>query len=564
MQPCITNLANRGTRAVLAESRLATDDLLEVSVSSLAGREHRLFPLGAQELSVGRSSACDVVLASDSVSRKHVLIRRTKTGLSLRDVSSHGTMVDGVSLKGETCLVGTEVTLGVGPFVLALKLTSRAGAEAAPEPGPTLPPKSEVTRELRKALRNRVVESLDLASFDRSKLEPEKVRPLVEAALERAASELAEVLPTGAALQALLLELRHEVLGLGALEPLLDDPKVSEIMVVDAETIYVERAGCVELSNARFTDDDAVRSVLERIVTPLGRRIDVSNPMVDARLPDGSRVNAIIPPLALKGPAITIRRFPKRPLELAALLEVGAMTDEMLAFLQSCVRVRVNTVIAGGTGSGKTTLLNALSAAIPEGERIVTIEDAAELRLMQRHVVSLESRPPNMEGQGAVTIRDLVRNALRMRPDRIIVGECRGGEALDMLQAMNTGHDGAMTTTHANSPREATQRLETLCLMSGLDLPLSAVRRQIAASVDLIIQQARFSDGSRRITHITEVVGVGDDGEVELRDVFRFQRLGVGRDGHVEGNFVHCGTIPSFVERFIAQGEAGFGLERKA
>jgi pilus assembly protein CpaF len=374
------------------------------------------------------------------------------------------------------------------------------------------------------------------------------MRPAVDDALARIARSMRAELPTGEALDALLEELRHEVLGLGPLEPLLADPQVSEIMVVDPQTIYVEREGRVQQTATAFTDETAVRAVLERIVTPLGRRIDESNPIVDARLKDGSRVNAVIPPLAIKGPSITIRKFPKQRLTLRDLVQRGSLSEDMAVFLARCVAARRNVVIAGGTGSGKTTLLNVLSAAIPHGERIVTIEDAAELQLAQRHVVSLESRPPNMEGQGTVSIRDLVKNALRMRPDRIVVGECRSGEALDMLQAMNTGHDGSMTTTHANSPREALQRLETLCLMAGLDLPLSAIRRQIAASVHLLIQQARLADGTRKITHVTEVVGLRDDGEVDLRDLFLFTVAETNAEQE-RGEFLATGSIPSFADR---------------
>jgi pilus assembly protein CpaF len=412
---------------------------------------------------------------------------------------------------------------------------------------------------VRKRMREQLLESLDLVSLDRTNMGPEVMRPGVMDALSRIALGMRSELPAGPALDALLDELCHEVLGLGPLEPLLADPGVSEIMVVEPHTIYVERSGKVELAQATFTDETAVRAVLERIVTPLGRRIDESNPIVDARLKDGSRVNAIIPPLAIKGPSITIRKFPKARLTLDRLVAGGTLTRDMAGFLAACVSVRVNMVIAGGTGSGKTTLLNVLSAAIPERERVVTIEDAAELQLAQRHVVSLEARPPNMEGQGAISIRDLVKNALRMRPDRIVVGECRGGEALDMLQAMNTGHDGSMTTTHANSPSEAVQRLETLCLMAGLDLPLSAIRRQIAGSVDVLIQQARFADGSRRITHITEVVGVRDDGEVELRDLFTFTALAADAEGRPRGEFLATGAIPSFADRFVAHGIGRLG-----
>jgi pilus assembly protein CpaF len=332
---------------------------------------------------------------------------------------------------------------------------------------------------LRRQIQRRLLDHLDLANLSPESLEPGALRAKVIAALELICAESCAELDADAR-AALIRELTDEALGLGPLESLLADPEVAEIMVVDANTIYVERHGLLERTQVRFTDDDAVRSVIERIITPLGRRIDESAPLCDARLPDGSRVNAIIPPLANRGACITIRKFAQHALGLSELVARGALSQMMADFLSASVRARRNIVIAGGTGSGKTTLLNALSAAIPERERVLTIEDAAELKLHQAHVVSLEARPPNMEGKGAYTIRDLVRNALRMRPDRIIVGECRGGEAIDMLQAMNTGHEGSMTTTHANSPVEAVSRLETLCLMAGLDLPIAAIRHQIA------------------------------------------------------------------------------------
>jgi pilus assembly protein CpaF len=334
---------------------------------------------------------------------------------------------------------------------------------------------------------------------------------------------------------------------------------VTEIMVVDPETIYVERNGLIEQSGQRFTDDEAVRAVIERIVTPIGRRIDESCPLVDARLPDGSRVNAVIPPLATRGACITIRKRPSARLELADLVARGSLSKAMARFLEHSVRARRNIVIAGGTGSGKTTLLNVLSAAIPSAERIVTIEDAAELALQQKHVVSLEAKVSNLEGRGAFTIRDLLKNALRMRPDRIIVGECRGGEALDMLQAMNTGHEGSMTTTHANSPREAVARLETLCLMAGLDLPLRVVRHQLAASVQLLVQTARLLDGSRRVTSITEVIGVDPDGSIELREIFRFEQTGLADDGRVLGDLLPTGFLPTFTDVLVRQGLDPFG-----
>ena len=348
-------------------------------------------------------------------------------------------------------------------------------------------------------------------------------------------------------------EVLDEALGLGPLEDLLADPKVTEIMVNRADQIYVERSGKLEKTKVRFLGNEQLRGVIERIVAPLGRRIDEKVPMVDARLRDGSRVNAIIPPLALKGPAMTIRKFSKRLLGPDDLVKFGSLTDQMVTFLSAAVKARLNIVISGGTGSGKTTLLNVLSSFIPVEDRIVTIEDAAELQLPQDHVVTLESRPANIEGEGAITIRDLVRNSLRMRPDRIVVGECRGGEALDMLQAMNTGHDGSLTTVHANAPRDALSRLETLALMAGLDLPSRAIRDQIASAVNLIVQQSRLQDGSRRITHITEVTGQ-ENGVFTSADVFVFKQSGMAPDGKIYGQFVPTGYIPAFVDNLARRG----------
>ncbi len=408
--------------------------------------------------------------------------------------------------------------------------------------------------ELRKRIHRLLLENLDLASLDRNKMDEKIMRPKVRTALRRIVNELSNDFPQGTDTAALIDEIADEALGLGPLERLIADDAVSEIMVVDPHTIYVERRGKISLTALRFTDDEAVRSVIERIVTPLGRRIDESTPLVDARLKDGSRVNAIIKPLAIKGSCITIRKFAKNPLTLNNLVGFGAITEQMARFITRTVKARKNVVISGGTGSGKTTLLNVLSGAIPEDERIVTIEDAAELQLRQPHVVSLETRPANMEGKGEYSIRDLVKNALRMRPDRILVGECRGGEALDMLQAMNTGHEGSMTTTHANSPREAVSRLETLCLMSGVDLPAKAIREQIATSVDMVIQQTRFSDGSRRVTSISEIVGMDPDGELELHEIFGYVRTGTGPGGKVLGEHRASGYMPTFLDEFITMG----------
>jgi pilus assembly protein CpaF len=349
-------------------------------------------------------------------------------------------------------------------------------------------------------------------------------------------------------------QMADEALGLGPLEHLLADPTVSEVMVVDAHNIYVEQDGVLRLSSSRFTDDERVRAAIERIVTPLGRRVDESSPLVDARLAGGSRVNVVIRPVAIRGSCITIRKFASKPLTLDKLCLLGAMNEAMARFLTRCVQAKKNIVIAGGTGSGKTTLLNALSAAIPERERIVTIEDAAELTLAQPHVVSLESRPPNMEGRGEISVRDLVRNALRMRPDRIVVGECRGGEALDMLQAMNTGHDGSLTTTHANSPEEALARIETLALMGGVALPARAIREQVGKSVHVLVQQARLSDGTRRVTAISELCGIDPDGVFQLRPIFELQRTGTDENGGVLAEFRTTGYLPSFLPDLIVRG----------
>jgi pilus assembly protein CpaF len=319
--------------------------------------------------------------------------------------------------------------------------------------------------------------------------------------------------------QKIVTEIMDEVVGYGPIEPLIRDPEISEIMVNGPKQVFIERDGKLEKTGISFRDKEHVMHIIDKIVSPLGRRIDESMPMVDARLPDGSRVNAVIPPLSLIGPVITIRKFSREPLTIQDLIRFGTLTPQMATFLEACVKARLNIIISGGTGSGKTSTLNVLSSFIPANERIVTIEDAAELQLNQEHVITLESRPPNIEGKGEITIRDLVRNALRMRPERIVVGEVRSGEALDMLQAMNTGHDGSLTTVHANSPRDLLVRLETMVMMAGMELPAKAIREQIASAFDLIIHQARLRDGSRKITHVTEVVGMEED-KITLQDIF--------------------------------------------
>jgi pilus assembly protein CpaF len=354
----------------------------------------------------------------------------------------------------------------------------------------------------------------------------------------------------------LLREIMDEILGFGPIQPLLDDPDVSEVMVNGPNKIYIEKNGQLARAPVKFDDNDHVLRIIDRIILPLGRRVDADSPTVDARLPDGSRVNAIIMPVSIDGPTITIRKFRKEKLTVNQLINFGSLTIMMAEFLRACVVCRLNILISGGTGSGKTTLLNVLSTNIPENERIVTIEDAAELQLQQEHVVRLETKTPNVDGRGAVSIRDLVRNSLRMRPDRIVVGEVRGGEALDMLQAMNTGHDGSLTTIHANTPRDALSRLETLVLMAGLDLPLKTVRQQISSAVDLIVQQSRLRDGTRLVTAITEVAGMESD-TIVLTDIFRFEQKGVESDGKVIGELKPTGIRPMFYPRIE---QAGFKL----
>lgn len=351
----------------------------------------------------------------------------------------------------------------------------------------------------------------------------------------------------------LIADIRDEVLGLGPIEALRKDDAITEIMVNGPRQVFVERMGKLELTDAKFHDTAHLMNIIERILTPLGRRVDESSPLVDARLEDGSRVNIIIPPLSLVGPCLTIRKFSKTPLSVDNLISFGTMDEKMATFLRACVKARINILVSGGTGSGKTTTLNVISSFIPEGERIVTIEDAAELRLQQQHVVTLEARPANLEGKGAITIRDLVRNALRMRPDRIIVGEVRTGEALDMLQAMNTGHDGSLTTAHANSPRDVLSRLETMVMMSGLELPERAIREQISSAIDLIIHQARLRDGSRKITYITEVQKM-EGMTITTQDIFRFEQTGFDNNGKILGHFVPTGLQPSFLEKFEISG----------
>lgn len=414
------------------------------------------------------------------------------------------------------------------------------------------PPVSEEYDELKQQIHTEVIDLVNRESGNLHNDDPQKkeyIRSVIESVINLRGSNMPR-----SERSKLITELYNDIVGLGPLESLLENPEISEIMVNGPDRVYVETRGKIRLTNVKFRDDVHVMNVINRIVASVGRRIDESSPMVDARLADGSRVNAIIPPCALSGPTITIRKFSSTPLTVADLIRFGSVSPQMVTFLEACVKARLNIVVSGGTGSGKTTLLSVLSAYIPEDERIVTIEDAAELQLRQEHVITLESKPPNVEGTGAVTIRDLVRNALRMRPDRIVVGEVRSGETLDMLQAMNTGHDGSLTTAHANSPRDLMSRLETMVLMSGFDMPIKAIREQIASALDVVVQQSRLRDGSRKIISISEVVGMEGD-TITLQDIFVYRPTGFGPDG-TAGSFISTGIRPGFVEKMADNGVA--------
>jgi pilus assembly protein CpaF len=426
---------------------------------------------------------------------------------------------------------------------------ARSGSQnAAPSDYTSASPSSrgrEAYYELKTRIHRQLIERLDLAKLDVLPLDAvqQQIRRIVEDMLVGEDTPLSR-----SEREQLVLEVEHETFGLGPLEPLMQDPTVSDILVNGAKTVYVERRGRLERTHVIFRDDHHLLQVIERIVSAVGRRVDESSPMVDARLPDGSRVNAIIPPLSVDGPVLSIRRFAADPYRMADLIEFGTLTAALAEILRAAVQSRLNILVSGGTGAGKTTMLNVLSNAIPNTERIVTIEDSAELQLQQEHVVRLETRPANIEGQGAVSQRDLVRNALRMRPDRIVVGEVRGPEVLDMLQAMNTGHDGSLSTVHANSTRDALSRLETMVLMSGVSLPVRAMRDYVASALDLIIHVARLSDGSRRVTRVTEVVGMEED-VVTTQDIFVFEQRGIDADGRVLGFHRATGIRPKFSER---------------
>jgi pilus assembly protein CpaF len=530
-----------------------------------AGAPARRVRIDGGEARIGRESDNHVVLPGAEVSKHHAIVRASDEGIAIEDLrSTNGTYVNGSRLLAprevkEVDEIGIcDYSLKVEGATYAAKVpaqTSSLSASARPSPSSSSDELRKRYAALQKLLHERLVESLDLRRLDLERLADAELRERTENTILRLMSQMEGEgkLSPEIDRQALLADVINEALGLGSLETLLADDTITEIMVNHAAQIYVERQGKLSLSEKTFSSNSAVLGVIERIVAPIGRRIDESSPLVDARLKDGSRVNAIIPPLALKGPCITIRKFKRDALAIEDLVRHQTLTRPMAQFLDVCVKSRKNIVISGGTGSGKTTTLNILSGFIPEDERIVTIEDAAELQLPQAHWVQLESRPANLEGKGSITIRELVKNALRMRPDRIVVGECRSGEALDMLQAMNTGHDGSLTTLHANSPRDALSRLETMVLMAGMDLPVKAIREQIASAVQIIIQQTRLADGSRKICFISEIAGMEVD-VITLQDIFYFKQDGFGEGGKVRGRFVSSGFVPKFYDELQRRG----------
>lgn len=564
-------------------------------VVSEKGGETQRFDFDKDEVTIGRIDGNDIVLARGNISKQHTrLVVRDGKVIVVDLKSTNGTFVNGKRLTApQVVSPGDAVVLG--DFMLSLPGSTADAAASQPRlqeamssegtapgldslatPPPTPKVQVQVSRrprqnELRsqagideererwakllKTCHDRLIEAMDLRRLDMDRLGDEELWRRTEQSIRQIVARMEQLreLTPDVDREQLVTDVLNEALGLGPLEEYLADDDTSEIMVNHANQIYLEQNGKLLLAPKTFSSNDAVRHVIERIVAPIGRRIDESSPLVDARLKDGSRVNAIIPPLALKGPAITIRKFKRERLRVRDLIEFGTLTPQMVEFLEVCVKTRKNIIISGGTGSGKTTLLNIISSFIPEDERIVTVEDAAELQLPQEHWVQLETRPANIEGKGAIAIRDLVRNCLRMRPDRIVVGECRGGEALDMLQAMNTGHDGSLTTLHANTPRDALARLETMVLMAGMDLPVKAIREQVSSAVDIIIQQTRFADGSRRVTYISEVSGMEGD-IITLADIFEFKQDGFDDQGRVRGRFVATGFVPRFYDDLQRRG----------
>ena len=530
---------------------------------------------------IGTDEANKIVLPGREISWRHAILSFMSDGVWIEDLKSRvGTIVDGQLVQGRLQVTPGQI-IHIGNFSLSYVDGTAPAApappppeipKAAPQPSPAENPQPapaqrtaqreeptrlqaalEVNRGIKRQIQQELVTRLDLKRMTTNRVGEKDLRDKVQKTIFDIVLEVRAKLPPGVDPGRLTKEIFDEAVGLGPLEDLLADPEVTEIMVNGAEQIYIERKGKIELSGMNFVDNDSVLAIIERIVSPIGRRIDESSPYVDARLPDGSRVNAVIHPLSLTGPCLTIRKFSKDPFKVSDLVRFGSLTDQIADFLRACVQLKKNIVVSGGTGTGKTTLLNVVSSFIPASERVITIEDSAELRLGQPHVIRLESRPPNIEGRGAITIRDLVRNALRMRPDRIVVGEVRGGEALDMLQAMNTGHEGSLTTVHANTPRDVISRLETMVLMSGMELPIRAIREQIGSAIHLIVHISRYSDGTRKLGRITEVCGLESD-QITMQDIFQFKQTSVNEHGKVLGKYEPTGSVPTFVEEMASRG----------
>ncbi|MFZ5549845.1 MAG: ATPase, T2SS/T4P/T4SS family [Pseudomonadota bacterium] len=551
--------------------------MLTIEILNGNGQPGRPMRIHAPRCVIGKDVDCEVALSGWRVSRRHAEVFVSNDRVFVRDLdSTFGTLVNDRKLE-QAHPLAAEDEIRIGPHSIKV-LWHRPGSDDVQVPEgaePTRPPPaaaaaaaeappatpaapvpdaaSEEHYRVRRLLHDRLLEAFDVRRTDTHRMADTDLRELTERLIREQIQRLGSELPPQIDRQQLLDEVRDEAIGLGPLEPLLADPTITEIMVNRHDEVFVERSGQLQRWPAVFTSDRAVQGIIERIVAPIGRRIDESSPMVDARLKDGSRVNAVIPPLALKGPSITIRKFSKRKLGSDDLLKFGSASPAMIEFLRVCVEQRKNMLISGGTGSGKTTLLNILSNFIPNGERIVTIEDAAELQLHHDNIVALEARPANIEGKGQISIRELVKNSLRMRPDRVVVGECRGGEALDMLQAMNTGHDGSLTTAHANSPRDMLARLEVMVLMAGMDLPVTAIREQVASAVDIIVQQTRFACGTRKVTSIVEVTGV-ESGKIQLQEVFAFVQTGLSAAGKTQGVFTGRGFVPEFYDELARIG----------
>ncbi|MEW6441499.1 MAG: ATPase, T2SS/T4P/T4SS family [bacterium] len=502
------------------------------------------------EIYVGTSSTNDVVVYQPSLSGRHLKLRLNGEACEVIDLESRtGTFLNGKRVRGSRPFTFGDV-ISLGSYTLSM-LEDHVEEEQSARKEIywdilESPDKQydESLVPIKQEIHKRLIAFLDLRRMDLKNIDETELRVTTSRAIWSIMDAMGEEIPGNLDREKLHKEMMDEVLGLGPIEDLIKDPEVTEIMVNRKDQIFVEIRGKLYLTSRSFASDLSLLGIIERIVSPLGRRIDESVPMVDARLRDGSRVNAVIMPLSLKGPALTIRKFASRPFTSARLIEAGSITPAVCDFLQTAVTHRKNIVISGGTSSGKTTLLNVLCAFLPKYERIITVEDSAELQLPQEHLISLEARPPNIQGRGEVTIRDLVRNCLRMRPDRIVVGEVRGGEALDMLQAMNTGHDGSLTTAHANSPYDALRRLETMVLMAGMDLPVRVIREQIASAIHIVVQLMRFRDGSRRLVNVTEVLGLDGEGSYQTQEIFIFKQHGVSQDGKVLGRIVPTGSVP--------------------